>query len=198
MGRVRAGATEIGTSVRDQGHGIAVVSGFNRTGGYMEPLIKLEGVTKVFSPTKSKRTRWRASTWRSAAASTCRSPDRRAAASRRCCRSSACSIRRPRAATLLNGRPVGGAAAVGTRARPQSRDRVHLPELQPDWRPERVRERRTAAHLSRHGRAPSGGSASRRRSSASAWRTAPSICPASCRAVSSSASPSPAPWPASR
>ena len=49
----------------------------------------------------------------------------------------------------LNGRPW---PILGhrTRAHPQSRDRVHLPELQPDWRPQRVRERRAAAHLSRH------------------------------------------------
>ena len=120
----------------------------------MHPLIKLDGRhARSFSPTKSRRTRWRACTWRSRAANTCRSPGRRAAASRRCSRSSACSTRRPKGEYTLNGRPVADLAAVGARARAQSRDRVHLPELQSDWRPERVRERRAAAHLSRHGRA---------------------------------------------
>ena len=48
-------------------------------------------------------------------------------------------------------RPAGrGPAAVRTRARPQPRDRLHLPELQPDRRPDGLRERRAAAHLSRH------------------------------------------------
>ena len=48
-------------------------------------------------------------------------------------------------------RPVGGGpAALRARARAQPRDRVHLPELQPDRRPDRLRERRAAAHLSRH------------------------------------------------
>ena len=50
---------------------------------------------------------------------------------------------------LLNGRPVAELAGVGARARPQPRDRVHLPELQPDWRSHGVRERGAAAHLSR-------------------------------------------------
>ena len=48
-------------------------------------------------------------------------------------------------------RPAGRrAAGVRARARPQPRDRVHLPELQPDRRSDRVRERRAAADLSRH------------------------------------------------
>ena len=38
------------------------------------------------------------------------------------------------------------------RAHPQPRDRLHLPELQPDRRPHRLRERRAAAHLPRHAR----------------------------------------------
>ena len=41
-------------------------------------------------------------------------------------------------------------AAVRARPRPQPRDRLHLPELQPDRRSHRVRERRAAAHLPRH------------------------------------------------
>ena len=39
------------------------------------------------------------------------------------------------------------------RARVRNREvGLHLPELQPDWRPHRLRERRAAAHLSRHAR----------------------------------------------
>ena len=96
-------------------------------------------------------------------------------------------------------RPAGRRpAAVGARARAQPRDRVHLPELQPDWRSHRLRERRAAAHLSRHGVGRARAARRPRRSSASAWRTAPSTCPASSRAVSSSASPWRAPSPASR
>ena len=51
-----------------------------------------------------------------------------------------------------------GREPVGGRARPhaQPRDRVHLPEFQPDRRPECLRERRTPADLHGHveGRAP--------------------------------------------
>ena len=84
------------------------------------------------------------------------SPARRAAASRRCCRSSACSIRPTDGTYMLNGNAGREPVAVGARARPQPRDRVHLPELQPDRRSHGVRERRAAADLSRHegGRAP--------------------------------------------
>ena len=39
---------------------------------------------------------------------------------------------------------------MGARPRPQPRDRLHLPELQPDRRSHGVRERRAAAHLPRH------------------------------------------------
>ena len=145
--------------------------------GQTGPILKLDGVTKVFStdevethalvrhPPGDRQGRVRR-----------RSPGRRAAASRRCCRFSACSTRRRRP-YLLNGRPVADLAGVRARAHPQPRDRVHLPELQPDWRPDGVRERRAAAHLSRHEGRPSASSASRRRSSASAWRTARSTCP---------------------
>ena len=48
-------------------------------------------------------------------------------------------------------RPAGDEpVALRARARTQPRDRIHLPELQPDRRPDRLRERRAAAHLSRH------------------------------------------------
>ena len=49
-----------------------------------EPLVQLEGVSKIFRPTKWKRMRFRTSTWKSAAANLSRLPDLRAAASRRC------------------------------------------------------------------------------------------------------------------
>ena len=96
-------------------------------------------------------------------------------------------------------RPAGRRAeGVGARPRPQPRDRLHLPELQPDRRPHGVRERRAAAHLPRHaaGRA----AAARRRRARARRHGAPreASARASCRAVSSSASPSRARSPASR
>ena len=64
----------------------------------------------------------------------------------------------PRPARHAHGRhlharqPAGGEAdRLRARPRPQSADRLHLPGLQPDRRPHRLRERRAAAHLSRHG-----------------------------------------------
>ena len=60
-------------------------------------------------------------TWRSRAASTSRSPGRRAAASRRCCRFSACSIRRAAGRYELNGRPVAELKAW-ERARVRNRE----------------------------------------------------------------------------
>ena len=91
-----------------------------------------------------------------------------------------------------------GPAAVGARARAQPRDRVHLPELQPDRRPQRLRERRAAAHLSRHevDRAQGARDGGAREGRHGAPRQAPAR--ASSRAVSSSASPSPAPSAARR
>ena len=48
-------------------------------------------------------------------------------------------------------RPAGRRArGVRARAGPQPRDRIHLPELQPDRRSHGLRERRAAADLSRH------------------------------------------------
>ena len=63
----------------------------------------------------------------------------------------------PRAARLAVRRQVlaerpgsGRAADVAAGPGSQPRDRVHLPELQPDRRPDGLRERRAAAHLPRH------------------------------------------------
>src|SRR2546422_8282931 len=67
---------------------------------------------------------------------------------------------------LLNNRPVAELHA-SERARAQPRDRVHLPELQPDWRPHGLRERRAAAHLPRD---EGGRTEATRRSSARARR----------------------------
>ena len=58
----------------------------------------------------------------------------------------------------LDGQPVARLTAVGARAGPEPADRIHLPGLQPDRRPHRLRERRAAAHLPRHAGATSGGS----------------------------------------
>ena len=62
----------------------------------------------------------------------------------------------------LNGRPVSGLKLSRAGAHPQPRDRLHLPGVQPDRRPHGVRERGTAADLSRHGRRPSARSACRK------------------------------------
>ena len=70
---------------------------------------------------------------------------------------------------------------------PQPRDRLHLPELQPDRRPHRLRERRAAADLPRACGAAERKDARWRRSRRSAWRTAPSTSRASSPAASSSA-----------
>ena len=64
-----------------------------------QPLIHLDGVKKVFYTDEVETHALAASTWRSRRASTSRSPGRPAAASRRCCPSSACSTRRPTAST---------------------------------------------------------------------------------------------------
>ena len=76
----------------------------------------------------------------------------RAAARRRCCRSSACSTRPSDGKYWLNGKQVADLSFSRARAHPQPRDRLHLPGLQPDRRPHGLRERRAAAHLPRHGR----------------------------------------------
>ena len=72
----------------------------------------------------------------------------------------------------LDGKPVAK-LTPSERARVRNRaDRLHLPGLQPDRRSHRLRERRAAAHLSRHACAPSGRSGCSRRWSGSGWRTA--------------------------
>ena len=126
-----------------------------------QPLIKLDGVTKVFytdevethalagHPPRDRQGRVR----------------RRSPGPSGCGKSTLLSIlglldTPTDGSYMLNGRPVADAAAVRARARPQPRDRVHLPELQPDRRPHGLRERRAAAHLSRHDGRPSASSAS--------------------------------------
>ena len=93
---------------------------------------------------------------------------------------------------ILNGKPAQNLNSRRARAHSQPRDRLHLPELQPDRRSHGVRERRTAAHLSRHASRRNARSACRKRSSASAWRIACGTIRHSSPAVSSSAWP----WPA--
>ena len=93
---------------------------------------------------------------------------------------------------LLNGRAVQGLNLSRARAHPQPRDRLHLPELQPDRRPHGLRERGAAAHLPGHDGHRAQGAHAPRPSSAWAWPTARSTSRASSRAVSSSAWP----WPA--
>ena len=69
-------------------------------------------------------------------------------------------------------RPAGGAAdRLGARPGPQPADRVHLPGLQSDRRPHRLRERRATAHLPRHADATSGGAGCSRRWSGWGCRT---------------------------
>ena len=52
---------------------------------------------------------------------------------------------------LLKGEPVEDLSASQRARGAQPRDRVHLSGVQSDRRPERVRERRVAVDLSRHG-----------------------------------------------
>ena len=120
-----------------------------------------EGVTKVFL-TDEVETHALAGIDMSdcAAANTCRSPGRRAAASRRCSRSSGCSTRRSKGAYTLNGRPVAE-LPPSERARVRNREIGFIFQsfnLIGDLT--RLRERRAAAHLPRHGGRPSGASAS--------------------------------------
>ena len=131
-------------------------------------------------------------------ASTSPSPVPRAAASRRCCRFSACSTRRPKVTYQLNGRPVAELRG-SERARVRNREIGFIFQsfnLIGDLTG--VRERRAAAHLSRHAgrraQAARHGGARTGRHGASRRST----CPASCRAVSSSAWPWRGRSPASR
>ena len=114
-----------------------------------DALISLDGVTKVLSPTKWRRTRWPAFICTSRRASTCRSPGRRAAANPRCSRFWVCSIRPVRRLVRTERQAGAEPEAVRTRAHPQSRNRIHFPGVQSDRRPDRVRERGASAHLSR-------------------------------------------------
>ena len=143
MGRVRPGAAE----VRQRG----ARHECNPNG---HPVIKLDGVTKVFftDEVETHALSGRAPRDRARRVRLDRRA-RRAAASRRCSRSSACSTRRPSGKYALNGKPARVADARRARAHPQPRDRLHLPELQPDRRPLGLRERRAAADLPRHARA---------------------------------------------
>ena len=59
---------------------------------------------------------------------------------------------------MLAGAERGAARAGRSRARPESADRIHLSGVQPDRRPDRVRECRTAAHVSRDARERAEGS----------------------------------------
>jgi len=67
--------------------------------GSLQPLIKLDGVTKVFFTDEVETHACRGSRFRSGRASTWRSPGRRAAGNQRCCPFSACSTRRPKGRT---------------------------------------------------------------------------------------------------
>ena len=122
-----------------------------------------------------------------ARASTSRSPGRRAAASRRCCRSSACSTRRRDGSYTLNDQPVAN-LSLAQRARVRNREIGFIFQSFNLIGDLTVYENVELPLTYRGMRPPSARSASPRRSSAWAWRTAPSICPASSRAVSSSAS----------
>ena len=78
-----------------------------------------------------------------------RSPDRPAAASRRCCRFSACSIRPTHGSYWLNGRPVAELPA-SERARVRNREIGFIFQSFNHRRSDGVRERRAPADLSRH------------------------------------------------
>ena len=73
---------------------------------------------------------------------------------------------------MLDGEDVRGLSDDARSQAAQPEDRLHLPELQPDPRPQPVRQRRRAAALPRHAAPPSASSASRTRWAASAWARA--------------------------
>ncbi len=96
---------------------------------------------------------------------------------------------------VLNGRDVVDARQARAGARPQRRDRVRVPGLQPAVADERARERRAADALSARRRRQGAARARRRGARRRRPRRAGSITiRTSCRAASSSASPSPARW----
>ena len=164
-----------------------------------EPLIRLEGIKKVFYTDEVETHALSGHPPRDPArASTSPSRARRAAARRRCSRSSVCSTRRPRAATRSTGEPVAQLTPSRARAHPEPADRIHLPGVQPDRRSHGLRERRAPAHLPRH----AGGRAQEARAGCARARrdVAPheALSRRSSPAVSSSAWPWPAPWPAIR
>ena len=72
----------------------------------------------------------------------------------------------------LNGRPVAELRGFRARARPQSRDRIHLPELQSHRRSHRCSRTWSCRSPIAACAPPSASSASRRRSNGSAWRIA--------------------------
>ena len=106
---------------------------------------------------------------------------------------------RPDERSLLVQRPSRGSAGPRRQgARAQRRRRSDLPELQPDWRHDGVRERRVSADRPRRGRRRSASLASTRRSNASAWRPAPSSAQGRSPADINSWSPSRARSPGAR
>ena len=99
---------------------------------------------------------------------------------------------------VLNQTPVARPRGGRAGADPQPGNRLHLPGLQPDRRPDGVRERRAAAHLPRHGGAER---KERVQDGAGAGRHGPPDAVTirrSSPAASSSAWRWPARWPATR
>ena len=106
----------------------------------------------------------------------------------------------------LKGGEVANLSFPGARPDSQSRDRVHLPKLQPHRRPDGLRERRAAPDLSRDGRERAQDfrqrSARTRRDGASRETFARASSPAASNSASRSRARSPAnrpsSWPTSR
>ena len=90
----------------------------------------------------------------------------------------------------LNGLDVRGDRRGLAGRRPQPRDRVRVPELQPDPPHARPGQRRASARLRRGAIAARGTSARLPRCARWVWVIGRTTCPRSCRAASSSAWPS--------
>ena len=107
------------------------------------PLIRLEGITKVFKGDADEETR----ALQDVTADIGRGEYISVSGPSGCGKSTFLSILAlldsPTSGRLLAERPPSRSAPPpGEGAAPQPRDRAHLPELQPDWRHERVGERR--------------------------------------------------------
>ena len=164
-------------------------------------MYKLTGVKKDYQKGRGRRrTRCRASTWRSTTASGSPSRARPATASRPCCRCWAAWTGPPPGAS--NSVTVPAQDLAQMRGEPGHQgarrvDRLYLPDLQPGADAQCAGERGGRAGAARvPARSGAGPGSAALATSASA--TGSGTCRRSCPAASSSGSPSPGPWSSSR